>query len=300
MVFTISFSPQDQTRGIATSSVGSPQAPLFQNSVSINTPADDSATKVSLSSRATPFERSSTQAARAISDATSVVSIAAGAADEIERLIGNLESVQAQLDTLLTPTQQTALESEADSLLEEINTVAEEATFNGQSVVNSGAQTIEFDLDVADENSSTAVAIQIPNVAVDSESLGINTLTGAGITADPESAKTTLTAAKAQVRAVQSSLESSESQINGAAERAGLTAQIESDNASRLTERDASAFAERIASSLGSLVTDAQADLIDPIRVQDLITLPEEGAQSSATAEGEEDDDENETLFATT
>ncbi|MGN7610805.1 flagellin N-terminal helical domain-containing protein [Magnetococcales bacterium HHB-1] len=145
----------------------------------VNSSKDDSA-GMSISNRMTSQIRGLNQAVRNANDSISMVQVAEGALDETTNSLQRMRelAVQASNDTLVTSDRED-IWKEMNQLLSEVNRIAEQTTYNGQTVLGSAGGT-DF-----------SATLQIGNNANQTFDLTINTAYASNLGLTQESVYTT-------------------------------------------------------------------------------------------------------------
>jgi flagellin len=175
----------------------------------INTAADDAAglgLATSLNAQVTSY----TAASQNANDGVNMVQTADGSAAQIDSLLTQMRSlsVESQNGTM-NASDQTNLNTEFQSDLSEINRVAGDATFNGNSLLAGAANTVSFQVGI---NGTTSDQISVSFGGADVSGLGLTgtTVTSAGILA-------TIDAATQSLSAIRAGFGSAINRLNGAA-----------------------------------------------------------------------------------
>jgi flagellin len=147
----------------------------------INSAADDAA-GLAISNKMTSQIRGLSQAVRNANDGISLLQTAEGATKEITNMLQRMRelTVQAANDTY-SEADRTALSNEVEQLVEEIDRINENTTWNGMLVfdeasIGDGAGLISFMAGIGTTDTAGSDAITVEIAAVDTTTLGIDGL----------------------------------------------------------------------------------------------------------------------------
>jgi flagellin-like hook-associated protein FlgL len=191
---------------------------------------NDDAASVTLSRKANEREKSLEQAERKLSVASSYVNSAQNVASEINSLLSKAIDISAKLSNSLPPNTQEQLAQEAKSLLDEINTITSNATYNDESIINAGQKQISINLNPTDNSSGSSFTVNVHSVALSVNDLGIADITASDFITSPSTVITTLESAKQIVSNQQTLLNDSEGQIHNIISQAGLESYVKTND----------------------------------------------------------------------
>jgi len=177
----------------------------------INRAADDPA-GLAISERMKSQIRALDQAGRNAADGISMISVGEGALDETSNMLIRMKELAQQAQTgTLSDAQRGHLNVEFQSLIEEVTRIADGTEFNGISLLNGSAGTVNIQAGIG-AGGSSAIGVDL-SVAFDGDGLG---LTGLDIsTVDPtvleslDTAMNSVNLGRAGFGAMQNRLESS-------------------------------------------------------------------------------------------
>jgi hypothetical protein len=254
---------------------------LFSSKVSLPRASSsfEQAAEVKLSTGEQAYVKNSEKAVRTISDASSYISVAQYATDEVSSLVDKARSIAESLATEVDQRRRDALASEGAAVVGRIDEIKADATFNDQQIIDGGGTTFDLNLDQAANNSDDRFLVRVSDVRISSADLGLNTLTEANfesIRSADNSVITTLKAAQEQLATSRASLDSSESKVNETAQLFGIEAEQRLDGAPSELDQKAEQLATQLKSSLAESLVSAQADSLDPLKVQELLNEDDE------------------------
>ncbi len=126
----------------------------------INSAADDAA-GLTISENLQGQINGVDQANRNAQDGVSLVQTAAGALNQVQQMLQRIRELAVQYGNgTLNSTDQTAIQTEVNQLLSEINQIGSTATFNGINVLNSGA-TLTFQVGANDGEVITVSTVSL-------------------------------------------------------------------------------------------------------------------------------------------
>ncbi len=126
----------------------------------INSAADDAA-GLTISENLQGQINGVDQANRNAQDGVSLVQTAAGALDQVQQMLQRIRELAVQYGNgMLNSTDQTAIQTEVNQLLSEINQIGSTAQFNGINVLNSAA-TLTFQVGANDGEVITASTVSL-------------------------------------------------------------------------------------------------------------------------------------------
>ncbi len=139
----------------------------------INSAADDAA-GLTISENLQGQINGVDQANRNAQDGVSLVQTAAGALDQVQQMLQRIRELAVQYGNgTLNSTDQTAIQTEVNQLLSEINQIGSTAQFNGINVLNSGA-TLTFQVGANDNEVITVSTVSL-GASIGTISLGTST-----------------------------------------------------------------------------------------------------------------------------
>ncbi len=139
----------------------------------INSAADDAA-GLTISENLQSQINGVDQANRNAQDGVSLVQTAAGALDQVQQMLQRIRELAVQYGNgTLNSTDQTAIQTEVNQLLSEINQIGSTAQFNGINVLNSAA-TLTFQVGANDGEVITASTVSLGS-SIGTNSLGTAT-----------------------------------------------------------------------------------------------------------------------------
>lgn len=244
----------------------------------------EDATSVKLSTSERALTRGSERALRSLNEATSYVSIAQSATENIGLLVDKALQIAQTLETAVPADVRESLAQEGQDILAEIDTIVDEATFNGIEVIAGGSQLFTVNLDAADESFASSYAVHVQNVAVSRNELSLSTLSASSFSNSATQTVATLELAQLAVESTLSNLQDSEQEIENAASHFGLTASVQASVPAGRgdTNPTPEQLASEISSVLGNTLREASHNL-NPLRVQDLLAPIEDISSSEET-----------------
>jgi flagellin-like hook-associated protein FlgL len=259
----------------------------------VNGNAEDSV-ELSILAQTQAASRGSADASRELSNASSYVSVAQSAANEIDRLLEQAEEKSKEFENSVTGENE-AVQAEIGQILRAIDNISDASTVNGQSIVNNGEVTFSTDFNAGDNSSDTAFSISVGNLALDRASLGVSSTEIRNMSA--EELTETIQSAKSSVGDVIVALDDAEAQIDAVADRIGSRASAEV----KLTQEDAAAaenitaegLAEKISDDILSTPLAAEVHSLSAAKVQDLLVDRPDDSNSDDDREPSNDDDES-------
>ena len=139
----------------------------------INSAADDAA-GLTISESLTSQINGVDQANRNAQDGVSLVQTASGALTQVQQMLQRIRELAVQYgNSTLNSTDQTAIQTEVNQLLSEINQIGSTAQFNGIDILNSGS-TLTFQVGANDGETITVSTISLGST-VGTISLGTST-----------------------------------------------------------------------------------------------------------------------------
>jgi hypothetical protein len=208
-----------------------------------------------------------------ISGASSFVSTATNAISGIEELLKNGIKITEKLNSATFSEQRLQLEEEAANILTQIDEVISKATFNDQSVINAGIKSFSLNLDSKTGSSTNSHLIQISNIAISKQDIGISSLTESDFLSDPNQTEITLEQAYVLLQQQKSTLNAVDAELEHITEKAATLfyqsdEQLPNDASATTLAND---LAEAIRSSL-----PLQIQNLDSSFVNDLISNTEQ------------------------
>lgn len=277
---SISIAPHHSTHDSRTSRVTTQSLladRLLASKVKTNTTSNsnriDDAATVTVSDAARAEKTARQKAVRTLSDANSYVSVSEDAVTKIGELVDKASAIAETLTGAVTADQRTALSSEAQSLINEINTVVSKAEFNGRSVINNGTQQFTVDFASGSGNSDKAFSVTVENIRASVATLGLSSLTTSSFANSPSTAISALTNAQASITAIHAALAGNAADISNIAEQYGLKVGQSAGAANGALDA-AKALGKAISSSLRDQLSAVSTSL-DPIVVNDLVKSPQ-------------------------
>ncbi|MCC6952971.1 MAG: hypothetical protein IT290_02515 [Deltaproteobacteria bacterium] len=264
----------------------------FQNKAQLSAPpASDfeEATEVQLSRSAQARKDQSEQSGRKLSNTAAFVNVAQNAVNKISDLLAQAKQNTDELETEVNPNRRQSLSEETEALFNEIETINEDASLNGESVVNAGAKTFEFDFSREEPVGDRSFSFQVGNIALSSSDLGVDGLDAASIESDSAAATAVIEEAERRVQLVNAELENARGTLSAVVDSTASAAASDVRAEQALSaEGNAQAFAEKVAESLESSIVEArESHDLQADQVKNLLADDDEPAAADASAEGE-------------
>ncbi|MET3727021.1 flagellin [Fictibacillus halophilus] len=147
--------------------------------------AGDDAAGLAISEKMRGQIRGLDQAQRNAQDGISLIQTAEGALNETHSILQRMRelSVQAANDTNDNTVDRKAIQSELDSLIDEVQRISDDTQFNGKNLLDGSAATLKFHVGA---NATQSISFDMTAIASDTGSLKIDTLkTGLADALDP-------------------------------------------------------------------------------------------------------------------
>ena len=257
---------------------------LFRDGKAAFATSTDDAFTLSLSSPENVARRNKGAAFTALSDATSLSNVAEATTTNVDSLLSQLKTTTQALASETSESRKASLKSELDTLLGQIDSTVQGATFNESAVVDAGSVTVSVNLDASDSSSSTSAAITVPNIPLSRSSLGLNSFDSSTIATDTEAFITAVDKATLQVGDTKTALDNTQGQIETVAAAFGIRGANTAESAqSASTVQNPEALADSLAESLRLTLID----LNPTVNVQlasDLLLSDAKKFESSPTA----------------
>ncbi len=187
------------------------------------------------------------QASRNVGDAVSLVSIADGAAEQVQNLNTRLQELATQsANGTLSDGDRAALQAEYSSTVQEIQRIAETTQFNGINLLNGGSASIQVGVDSSANSSLSVAGLNIKELASSLASQNISTqgAAQAALDATQNFADTLSSQRSSAFGATQSRLDSIDSSLS--AKR-----QTDQEALSRIQDAD---YAEEVAQATALMI----------------------------------------------
>jgi len=156
-----------------------------------------------------------TQSVQNASDGVGMLQVADGALSQISTLLGQAVSVATESASgTVSNAQRTSLDAEFQSIKNEINTIGQNTTYNGQAIFGASTLTIFM----SDASSAGTTSVTVAMVTVDAGHLGGASLTADSLTtaAAAQTALTDINSAIADVALLRGTLGATQNQLRAA------------------------------------------------------------------------------------
>jgi len=145
------------------------------------TKAGDDAAGLGISVNLQAQVTSLNQAARNANDGISLVQVAEGALNETSNILTRLRELAMQsASDGVTDTQRAYIQTETDSLVSEIDRIAQGTKFNGVSLLNN-SQSLDFQVGTGNDASIDRISVDLSGADAQAATLGVDSLAGSGL-----------------------------------------------------------------------------------------------------------------------
>ncbi|SFC60710.1 flagellin [Clostridium uliginosum] len=182
--------------------------------------AGDDAAGLSISEKMRGQIRGLDQASRNSQDGISLIQTAEGALTETHSILQRMRelSVQAANDTNVTA-DRTAIKTEMDELVKEVDRIGDKTTFNEQKLLDGTAKSLKFQIGADKGTSMTLKIATMKSGALSVNALAVDTFTkAASAVAKVDAAIKTVSAERSKLGANQNRLEHTINNLNNASE----------------------------------------------------------------------------------
>jgi flagellin len=228
----------------------------------INKAADDAA-GLAVSENLRAQVRGLNQAVRNTNDGVSIIQTAEGALNEIENNLNRIRELAVQSASgTLQDTERTYINTESDSLLNEINRLADVTEFNGQVLLNgassTGTGTVSLDVQVGIFN-TTNDRISVSISSARTEALAVNTVKLSSSTF-AQASLTSIDTAIDTVSSIRSTLGSTQNRLGSAL--ANLQSSVENLSSAQSQIRDVDFASETADMSRNQILQSAGISIL--------------------------------------
>jgi flagellin len=228
----------------------------------INKAADDAA-GLAVSENLRAQVRGLNQAVRNTNDGVSIIQTAEGALNEIENNLNRIRELAVQSASgTLQNTERTYINTESDSLLSEINRLANVTEFNGQVLLNgsssTGVGTVSLDVQVGIFN-TTNDRISVSISSARTEALAVNTVK-LNTSTNAQASLTSIDSAIDTVSSIRSTLGSTQNRLGSAL--ANLQSSVENLSSAQSQIRDVDFASETADMSRNQILQSAGISIL--------------------------------------
>lgn len=235
--------------------------------------------------------RSTSNAIRSLSDAESFVTVGKNALNNIKSLLEDLDTITQRLESEVDPNYRSELSQEGTTILDELNRISNETTYNYKQVLDAGITNFSIDMDGSDPHSTSNLSVSVANLPASAENLGLNEITANSLETDTTNSRSSINSALSIVRNSLTTLTDTENKISqitsGYGTRIGMESQFKTiDSANKYSEsKTTSNSTESIILATKELTKDQLTNLhkLSETRVRDLLLTQEEESTNSQT-----------------
>lgn len=284
------------TRGTASQGALRERLGIASEAAASRVSAEEDAASVAVSAPEEAAAGAKAASERELSSAVSLLDVAAAATSGIAAVLGDVSALTQARESEVDPTKQAELDSEIESLLKEVDELADAAEVNGQKIFGETSsysvegQTVTLSLP---DISLAALGIETPDfldnggggdsVQVDGNGdgdtgFGANNGNGSQSAPSAEEFLEQLSGAQASLRDVGAAIDNQASRLGEVVETSGRAAKAqavaEGEDVFGLGASPEET-ASKVSSAIDETLVAASADKLDALRVQELIRAPE-------------------------